>query len=124
MSPWLKYSASGVGTVAVGVGILWPFLDAAGRNGVLIAAAVALTVQIAAFAVLMHFRGRTTGFLAAWAGGMAVRMVAVAMVAVGVVKSGMEGGVPTLLSLAGFFFGLLLLEPVFFRVEPSETVEA
>jgi hypothetical protein len=124
MSPWLKYSATGAGAVVIGVGALWPFLDPAGRTGVLIAATVALTVQIGAFAVLMHFRGRATGFLAAWAGGMAVRMLAVAMVAVGVVSTGMEGGVPTLLSLAGFFFGLLLLEPVFFRGEPSKTVEA
>jgi hypothetical protein len=29
-----------------------------------------------------------------------------------------------LLALAGFFFGLLLLEPIFFRLEPGETVEA
>jgi hypothetical protein len=124
MSPWLKYSATGVGVVGVGVGVLWPFLDPAARTGVLIAAGVALSVQMASFGALVHFRGRSTGFLVAWAGGMAVRMMAVALVAAGVVMSGMDGGVATLLSLAGFFFGLLLLEPVFFRGEPSKTVEA
>lgn len=124
MSPWLRYSATGFAVVVICVGALWPFLDPSGQNGVLLAAVVALTVQSGAFAALLHFRGRTTGFLAAWAGGMALRMVAVAAVAAAIVGSEMDGGVPTLLSLAGFFFGLLLLEPVFFRIEPSETVEA
>jgi len=46
------------------------------------------------------------------------------VVAVVVIRSGTEGAVPMLLALAGFFFGLLLLEPVYFRIGPSETVEA
>ena len=47
-----------------------------------------------------------------------------AVVAIVVIRSGMEGAVPMLLALAGFFFGLLLLEPVYFRIGPNETVEA
>jgi hypothetical protein len=59
--------------------------------------------------------------MAAWAGGMAVRALAVAAVAFVVIRSGAEGAVPMLLALAGFFFALLLLEPVYFRAEPSKT---
>jgi hypothetical protein len=124
MSVSLKYAATGVGAVALIVLGLWPFLDTAGRNGVLIAAAVAIPVQVFAFGALIRFRGRLNGFLAAWLGGTVLRMLVIAAVAVVVVRSGMEGAVPLLLALAGFFFGLLLLEPVYFRLEPSDTVEA
>lgn len=124
MSASLKYAATGVGVVATIVLGLWPFLDTAGRSGVLIAAAVAVPVQVLAFAALIRFRDRMNGFLAAWLGGTVLRMSVIAVVAVVVIRSGMEGAVPMLLALAGFFFGLLLLEPVYFRIEPSDTVEA
>jgi hypothetical protein len=121
VSASLKYGASAVGVVALLTLALWPFLEPAGRQGVLVAAAVALPVQLAAFAVLVRFRGRVNGFIAAWAGGMAVRAVAVAAVALVVFRTRTEGAVPMLLALAGFFFALLLLEPVYFRGEPSQT---
>jgi hypothetical protein len=100
---------------------LWPFLEPAGRRGVLVAAAIALPVQVLAFSVLVHYRGRVNGFMAAWAGGMAMRALAVAAVAFVVIRSGVDGAVPMLLALAGFFFALLLLEPVYFKASPSET---
>jgi hypothetical protein len=124
MSASLKYAATGVGVVAAIVLGLWPFLDAAGRSGVLIAAGVAVPVQVFAFAALIRFRGGLNGFLAAWLGGTVLRMVVIAVVAFLVIRSDTEGAVPMLLALAGFFFGLLLLEPVYFRIERSETVEA
>ena len=89
--------------------------------GVLVAAAIALPVQVLAFAVLVHYRGRVNGFMAAWAGGMAIRTVAVVVVAFFVVRSGADGAVPMLLALAGFFFALLLLEPLYFRADHAET---
>ena len=121
MSPALKYATSGVALVAIGVLGLWPFLDEAGRNGVLLAGVIALPVQVAAFAMLVRRRGETTGFLAAWVGGMFARVAVVALAAVFVIRSGMEGAVAMLLALAGFFFGLLLLESIYFRPEPIET---
>ena len=121
MSASLRYGATAVAVVGLATLVLWPFLEPAGRQGVLVAAAVALPVQVLAFAVLMRFRGRLNGFMAAWAGGMAVRSLAVAAVAFVVIRSGGEGVVPTLLALAGFFFALVLLEPVYFRPEPTET---
>jgi hypothetical protein len=37
-----------------------------------------------------------------------------------VLRSGSEGIAPTLLALASFFFGLLLLEPIYFRAARGE----
>mgnify|MGYP006969362362 CR=1 FL=1 len=124
MTPSAKYAALGAGAVSAVVLALWPFLDAPARSGVLVAAAVALPVQIVAFAAIQRFRGELNGFLAAWIGGTLVRMLVVGAAAIALVRSGFDGGVPMLLALAGFFFGLLLLEPVCFRVEPTKTVEA
>ena len=120
----MKYAITGAGAVATIVVGLWPFLESSGRNGVLAAAAVALPVQIIAFWALNQFRGELNSFLAAWIGGTLVRMLVIAAVAVVVIRSGTEGAVPMLLALAGFFFGLLLLEPVYFKLGPNETVEA
>jgi hypothetical protein len=121
VSASVKYGAAAVAVVGLGTLALWPFLEPAARRGVLVAAVVALPVQLLAFAVLLRFRGRVKGFVAAWAGGMAVRALALGAVAFFVIRSGGEGVVATLLALAGFFFALNLLEPVYFRPEPTET---
>ena len=110
----LRYAAAGAALVGLGVAVAWPVLDPRGRSGVLVAAAVALAVQVPAFAFLVRGRGRgTTGFLAAWVGGTLVRMGTI--LAAGLLLLGAAGvpPAPTLLGLAGFFFGLLLLEPLF-----------
>lgn len=124
MTPSLRYAATG----AVGIGLiaaaLWPALDPAGRTGVLLAAAIAVPVQSVAFAVLRRFRREREAFLMVWLGGTLVRIAAIGVVAFVVIGSGMDGAVPMLLALAGFFFGLLLLEPVFFRSEPSTLADA
>jgi hypothetical protein len=124
MSASLKYAAAGVCAIALIVAGLWPFLDVAARNGVLVAAVTALPIQVAAFAVLIRYRGELNGFLSAWVGGMMIRMLVVAVVAVTAVRTDAEGAVPMLLALVGFFFGLLLLEPVYLRGRSNQTVEA
>ncbi len=121
MSASLRYGAAAVAVVGLGTLVAWPFLGPAGRQGVLLAALVALPVQWIAFSILVRFRGRVKGFMAAWAGGMAVRALAVAAVAFVVIRSGGDAVVPTLLALAGFFFALNLLEPIYFRPESTET---
>lgn len=124
MSPSLKYAMTGGAAIAVIVGAVWPLLDPAGRAGVLLAGAVALPVQATAFWLLLRFRGEGNAFLAAWIGGTLVRMAVIGIVAFVVIRSGMEGAVPMLVALAGFFFGLLLLEPVYFRPGPSTLADA
>jgi len=121
MTASLKYAIVGIGAVAFGVLVLWPFLDPAGRRGVVIAALVALPVQILSFATLLHFRGRVNGFLAAWVGGTVLRMGAILAVAFFVIRSGAAGMAPMLLALVVFFFGLLLLEPIYFKSAHRET---
>lgn len=105
-------------TVCVTVLALWPLLDAPGRGAVVAAAALALPIQIAAFAALVRYRGRANGFLVAWAGGTLVRLTAVVLVGTLMFRSGAEGAMAMSLALAGFFFGLLLLEPFYFRPRP------
>ncbi len=117
MSPSLRYAGAAVVLVGVILLLLWPFLGSAARSGVLAAGLIALPIQITAFSVLVRFRGRTEGFMAAWAGGMALRAVAVVVAAVVVVRSGTESAVPLLLALPGFFFALLLIEPLYFKAD-------
>jgi hypothetical protein len=100
---------------------LWPVLGPEARRGVVTAGVVALLIQVAAFSVLVRFRGHVKWFLAVWAGGTVVRMGVILGVAVFAIKTQVAGAVPMLLALAGFFFGLLLLEPVFFRPGAGET---
>ena len=116
-----KYAASAIGVVALVTLLLWPWLDSDARRGVVLAGLIALPVQIMAFWLLLRYRDRVNGFLAVWAGGTLVRMGVVAVVASFVIRAGMDGAVTMLLALAGFFFGLLLLEPVIFRLEATET---
>lgn len=95
---------------------LWPWLSSPARLGVLVAALVAYLVQLLAFFLLVRFRGDGKRFMVVWMGGTVVRMGVILLVAL-VVLTRVEGlpPAPTLLALAGFFFGLLLLEPLFLR---------
>ena len=122
MSPSTKYLLACVILVTTLVAGVWPFLAPAGRAGVLSAGAVAVLVQGVAFWALNRFRAELNHFLAAWIGGTLVRMAVIGVGAVATINSGADFAVPMLLALAGFFFGLLLLEPFYFRMQSSETV--
>lgn len=91
---------------------VWP----AAPEAVWLAAGVAFLVQVLAFALLTHLYSREQRVLLAWGGGALLRLVAVFGTAFGVAKSDTLPIAPVLLSLAGFLFLLLLLEPVFFRI--------
>ena len=121
MTSSLRYATVGTGVVGLAVLLSWLFLDPVGRRGVLIAALVALPVQITCFALLQRYRNQLKRFLAAWVGGVLIRMLVIGAAAFVVIRSGTEGAVPMLLALASFFFGLLLLEPIYFRAEQKET---
>jgi hypothetical protein len=121
LSASLRYAGTALAGCALVTLALWPFLDPEARRGIVIAAAIALPVQIGAFALLIRYRDNMNGFLAIWAGGTLVRMAVVGITAVIVIRSGAAGAVPMLLGLAGFFFGLLLLEPIYFRSAAAET---
>lgn len=121
MTNSLKYAATSAGVVALALLVAWPLLDPSGRRGVLLAAAVALPVQILSYAALQRFRGEMNRFLAAWIGGTLFRMVVIAIAAVVVIRTDVAMATPMLLALASFLFGLLLLEPIYFRREQAGT---
>lgn len=123
MTAPLRYASTGFAGVTLVTLGLWPWLGPDGRRGVVVAGLIALAVQVVAFSLLLRFRGRMNGFLAVWAGGTLVRMAVVVGVAVVTLRAGTAGAVPMLLALAGFFFGLLLLEPIYFRPGAGEPTE-
>ncbi len=115
MNASVRYALTTLGVILAAVLALWPLLSPDGRQGVLVAAVVAWPVQVLAFAALVRFRDRLNAFLAAWLGGTVLRLLIVAGVAWFAVRRDGAEAVPMLLALAAFFFGLLLLEPVYFR---------
>ena len=117
----VRYAVTALVVLSVAVIGLWPWLDARGRLGILAAALVAYPVQVTAFALLLRQRDRDNWFLAVWAGGTVVRFGVILAAAFVVVGSERIATAPMLLALAVFFFGLLLLEPVFMRPKPGET---
>ena len=116
MRAYLGYALTGAGVVGVLAGLLSWLLGAAAARSVWWAAGLAYVVQLAAFAGLLRFRSRRDGFLAVWAGGILARLLVVLAGAYWVMRSTSLEPAPALLSLAGFLFVLLLLEPVFFFV--------
>lgn len=109
-----RYSITGFLLVLVAILGMWPFMGPAGHRSLLVAAAVAWPIQVCAFALLSRSHGHPTRFLFWWAVGVMGRVGVVIAVGLGLTR--MEGVEPAvlLLSTAGFFFALLLLEPAFF----------
>ena len=109
--------------VLVVIAGLWPLLSPEGRTGILAAALVAYPIQMLAFFLLIKFWGDTKRFLLFWVGGTVVRMAVILAAALVLTRGEGLPPAPTLLGLAGFFFGLLLLEPLFLRPKGAETTE-
>lgn len=108
--------------LAVNAGF-WPWLSPSARAGVLAAALVAYPVQVLAFFLLVRSWKNTKRFLVVWVGGTVVRMGVILLAALVLTKVRKLPPAPTLLALAGFFFGLLLLEPLFLRLPEAESTE-
>lgn len=119
MTGTLRYAAACGALACAGVLATWPLLDGSGRTGVAVAAALALPLQIGAFAALAWGWSAGNRFLAAWVGGMLARMVAIGGAVAVVVLADLPPA-PTLLGLAAFFFSMLLIEPLFIGTKPLE----
>ena len=122
MSNVTKYAFTGLVGVALITLVFMPFLDPAGRRGLVIAALIALPIQILAFSAMLSFRSDWNRFLVVWVGGTLLRMIVIALAAFVAIRLDLEGLAPMLLALAGFFFGLLLIEPIYLRSEHPETL--
>jgi hypothetical protein len=101
----------------------WPWLSPPARTGLLVAALVAYPIQMVAFFLLVRHWENGKRFLVVWVGGTVVRMGVILGAALAVMRVEGLSPAPTLLGLAGFFFGLLLLEPLFLRPRRAESNE-
>jgi hypothetical protein len=118
---WLGYAVAGLALVGAGLLLSRLFMGPDDWMGVLIGGAIAYPVQLVAFGLLLRFRNRMKTFLVVWAGGTLVRMAVVLGAGLYVATNSSLPPAHFLLALAGFFFGLLLLESAFFRPGTMET---
>jgi hypothetical protein len=112
---WIAYAVAGA-VLTVVVALVVSFVGGAQiSKAVWLAAAFAYVLQAAAFALLLLVRDHASLFMAGWLGGMVLRFGAVAGLAFWAARFTTFSLPALLLSLVGFVFLLLLLEPVFLR---------
>ena len=80
-------------------------------------------MQVAAFGVLLRAHGEPSRFFAWWGVGVAVRIGVVITVGLVALRIESLGAEALLLSLAGFFFGLLLIEPAFLKAADKDAID-
>jgi len=110
-----RYAAATALVILIVFGATWPFLDGPGRASLLAAAAIAVPVQWASFLFLVGAGGDHTQFLLRWGIGILARLGIVAAVGLLLPRLARFNGSVLILGVCGFFFALLLLEPVFIR---------
>ena len=120
----MRYGIACAAFVAAVVLVAALLMERASWMGVASAAAVALPVQIVLFAVMSRSPLGTNRFLAAWVGGMLVRMVIVGLVAWVLYRDPGLPEAPTLLGLVAFFFVMVLMEPLFLGLRVSRGASA
>ena len=123
MTQFLRYGGVALLVLLLVNAGLWPWLSPSARTGILVAALVAYPIQMMAFFLLVRSWGDSKRFLLVWVGGTVVRMGVILVAALVVIRADGLAPAPMLLGLAGFFFGLVLLEPLFLRPRGAETTE-
>jgi hypothetical protein len=112
---WNAYALAALPVLAACAAVTSLLVERAAVPAVWFAAACAYVVQLAAFAGLVRMRDDAYKFLLGWALGIALRFGALGGVAWWLSRSAALPRSTALLSLVGFVFLLLLLEPVFLR---------
>jgi hypothetical protein len=112
---WLSYAGAALAVTVAGAAVATIVVGPATRSAVWFAAALALSVQLVAFAALVGVRGRSQWFLVAWLSGLVARFAVIGLVAFWLAREPVFAREVTLLSLVAFVFVLLLLEPLFLR---------
>ena len=123
MRALVRYALAGLLMIAVAISALFPFLADEGRTGVVLAAGIAYPVQVTAFGVLLRARREPSRFFVWWGVGVAVRIGVVIIVGLVALRVEFRGAEALLLSLAGFFFGLLLIEPAFLKAADEDAID-
>jgi hypothetical protein len=111
---WLSYGAAGAALTVVAAGIAGMLVGGDAR-AVWIAAVIAYVLQLGAFGLMVWLQGQPQLFMIGWLAGMMVRFGAVGVCAFWLSRTAVLPLSTTLLSLVGFLFLLLLLEPLFLR---------
>jgi len=115
MRAWGGYALTALGLTALAAALTARLVGESSTTAVWVGAGVALVVQLAAFAALVALRDRGTLFLAGWVGGILLRFGAVGVMGVWLSRTEALPRSAAMVSLVGFVFLLLLLEPVFLR---------
>lgn len=112
---WLAYALAGLVLVVLITIVAAALVNDAFRPAIVAAAAIAYGLQLAAFALLLALRDKPHLFMAGWLGGMLLRFGALGACLFWASRTTVLPRTPLVLSLVGFVFMLLLLEPVFLR---------
>lgn len=112
---WVAYAATGLVLSGVCGGVISLVLAGAEERAMWIAALIAYGVQVVAFAGILFARGQPNLFLVSWLSGMVLRFGVIGVLAWWLAGNEALPREVALLSLVGFVFLLLLLEPVFLR---------
>jgi hypothetical protein len=116
MAAWIRYAAVSALVVILLAGGVVVMVSRADAASVWLAAGVAYGTQLAAFAVLVAGKRRAMGFVAGWGGGMVLRFLALAGMAVWVTISDAHHPESALLGLIGIVMVLVLIEPLFLKM--------
>jgi hypothetical protein len=108
---WLLYAASGAAATLLAAAIAAALVGE--RRAVWAAAAFAYVIQLVAFGLLVMLNAQPQGFMLAWVAGMIFRFGALGVCAAWLSRTSVLPQSTTLLSLVGFLFLLLLIEPLF-----------
>jgi len=90
-----------------------PFVGDSGKAGLLLAAGVAVSMQVLLFGLLHGARRDSSRFLAFWGVGVLARMGVVVLVGVSVRALDVFDPTVTVMGTVGLLFIFLLLEPLF-----------
>jgi len=115
LQAWVVYAVTALALTAAVAAIVSRVVSPTEARAVWFSAGLACVLQMIAFAGLLRVRNQAQLFLAVWVIGMALRFGALGGVAWWLSRSAALPREAALLSLVGFVFLLLLLEPVFFR---------
>ena len=113
MKPFARYAVACLGLIAL-VGILSAaFTDQSGRQAILASGAVALVVQMAAFAVTRLLQPAHA--MVGWGIGSGMRMIALVLYGVVVARLWDAPVMAALLSFVAFLFVTTIVEPLFLK---------
>jgi hypothetical protein len=118
---WTAYALTALGLMVALAGAGSLVVSDSAVPALWFSAGVAYVLQLIAFAGLVAGREQPNRFLAGWLLGMALRFGVVGGVAWWLSRSAALPREAALVSLVGFVFLLLLLEPVFLRWDKRKT---